>query len=105
MVRRVKGYVASLEGIKVINNVEYWDKLQMEIEWGIDYMPCGYYRHVSFSKKDKIPNWEEVKLVKEKYFGDRFVFKVLPAKKFYVNLHEHCFHLFEYLGEKENETK
>lgn len=101
--RKAKKNIPSLDGMAIIKSTEYYDKVQMETEWGIDYMPVGYYKHVSFSRKDRLPTWSEVKLVKEKFFGDNFVFKVLPREKYYINLHPNCFHLFQYLGEKKDE--
>ncbi len=97
MARKAKKFVGEL---KIINTVEFWDKLQQEIEWGIDYMPEGNYRHVSFSYSDRLPTWEDVKRIKEKFFGNEFVFQVLPKKKYYINHHKYCLHLFQYLGEK-----
>ena len=79
---------------------DYMTKEHMKKEWGIDYMPGGYYKHVSLSYAERLPSWEDVKKVKEIYFGDEFVFKVLPKKEFYINAHPYCLHLFQYLCEE-----
>ena len=50
--------------------------------------------HVSFSRPNRIPSYEEVQLVKENFIGDRKAFMVFPTKEHYVNIHKYCLHLW-----------
>lgn len=55
----------------------------------------GGWDHVSVSKPDKIPTWEEMCLIKRLFFGDdEVVMQLHPAKKDYVNVHPRCLHLW-----------
>ena len=51
--------------------------------------------HLSVSRKSRIPNYEDITRVKRDFIGeDRKAITVLPEKKYHVNLHENCLHLF-----------
>lgn len=51
--------------------------------------------HVSVSRKSRIPSYEDITRVKRDFIGeDRKAITVLPEKKYHVNLHENCLHLF-----------
>ena len=55
----------------------------------------GGWDHVSVSRKDRIPTWEEMCMVKDTLFSsDETVIQYHPAKSKYVNLHERCLHLW-----------
>lgn len=52
-------------------------------------------RHVSVSREDRNPSWEEIKQVREAFFEPKhYVAQFLPPKSEYVNLHSFCFHLW-----------
>lgn len=52
-------------------------------------------RHVSVSRKDRYPTWDEIKEVRYTFFDEKHdVIMVMPPKSEYVNLHENCFHLW-----------
>lgn len=55
----------------------------------------GRLIHVSISRQDRFPSWEEILAVKEHFFGDIDVMMVLPKKEDYVNVHKNCFHLWQ----------
>ncbi len=56
----------------------------------------GNLKHVSISKPDSYPSWDEILEVKLKLFGDRKdAIMVIPKRENYVNVHENCFHLWE----------
>lgn len=61
--------------------------------------------HISISHPHRLPRWEEIKWVREKY-GDpsKFYAMVLPPEEFYVNLHQFCMHLWEVKSELEVST-
>ena len=62
----------------------------------IDSGAHGKLRHVSVSHPERYPTWEEIKEVKERFFGpDQDTMMVLPRKELYVNLHRNCFHLWQ----------
>lgn len=56
----------------------------------------GPLLHTSMSYADHDPAWEEIKMVRDVFFpGDVDVQMVLPRKADYVNVHPHCFHLWQ----------
>ena len=63
----------------------------------IDNTPkWGNLKHVSTSKNDSYPSWDETVSVKLELFGDRKdAIMVIPKRENYVNIHENCFHLWE----------
>ncbi len=58
--------------------------------------------HVSLSHRKRLPTWNEVKAVREKFcIPTAFYVMVLPPARCYVNLHEFCFQLWQVLSEDE----
>ena len=54
--------------------------------------------HVSFSRKDRIPSYEDLRLIKELFVGrDRLAVQVFPAARKHVNYMETCLHLWHCL--------
>ncbi len=78
----IKMYI-TLDGLKVLRSV--------------DPTPHGNLLHCSISCEDesKYPTWEEIKAMKEEFFGDRTAIMVFPRKELYVNHRANCFHLWE----------
>lgn len=53
------------------------------------------YLHVSISYRDKIPDWDTVKMIKELFIGDKKdAFIYFPQKEEYVNIMPYCLHLW-----------
>jgi len=51
--------------------------------------------HVSFSRSDRMPTYDDLQLVREHFIGtDRLCLQVFPREEHYVNLHPHCLHLW-----------
>jgi hypothetical protein len=51
--------------------------------------------HVSFSRRSRIPSYEDMARVKSLFVGDdRKAIQVLPAKTEHFNLHPFCLHLY-----------
>lgn len=49
--------------------------------------------HVSVSRKDRCPTWEEMSLAKNDLIGpDVWAIQVLPPKSLHINLHRFCLH-------------
>lgn len=55
----------------------------------------GKLQHVSVSRQDRYPSWDELITIKERFFGDEDCMMVMPKKKDYVNLHKFCFHIWK----------
>lgn len=54
----------------------------------------GWLKHISISREDRNPSWEEILEIKEQLFGDIDCMMVLPKKEDYVNIHKYCFHIW-----------
>ena len=52
--------------------------------------------HLSISRPDRLPSWEEVKVARYELLPDNIdMAMILPPKENYVNVQIFCFHLFE----------
>ena len=61
-----------------------------------DATPHGLLLHVSTSYRDRMPSWADLALIRAAFFpADKDVIQVLPKQGEYVNIHQHCLHLFE----------
>lgn len=51
--------------------------------------------HLSCARRNALPSWEDLKLVKRVICGpNRQAIQVIPRESEYVNFHPHCLHLF-----------
>lgn len=51
--------------------------------------------HLSISRQDRLPSWDDLKGVKKMFLGDhREAVQVLPKAEDYINLHPFCLHLW-----------
>lgn len=51
--------------------------------------------HVSVSRKDRLPSWDEISKVKNEFIGeDVTAFHMIPKREDYVNLHVYCIHVW-----------
>src|SRR3954471_20369720 len=56
----------------------------------------GPLLHISMSYPDHDPTWEEIKVLREAFFPmDTDVAMILPRMADFVNVHPHCFHLWQ----------
>ncbi|GAX06827.1 hypothetical protein IWT25_02174 [Secundilactobacillus pentosiphilus] len=56
----------------------------------------GGWDHVSISNPTRTPNWDVMCRIKDIFFDpDEVVMQLHPAKDNYVNIHEHCLHLWK----------
>jgi hypothetical protein len=54
-----------------------------------------WWFHVSISREDRYPDWDDLKFVKDIFIGRQGeAIQVLPADRDYVNVHPNCFHLW-----------
>lgn len=66
-----------------------------------DY-PCApgvEWRHVSFSRANRIPNYSDMQLVKKHFVGEKHkAVMVFPPRTEHVNLMQYCLHFWVPLG-------
>lgn len=64
---------------------------QVQVVASID----GSWEHVSVSRRDRCPTWDEMCQVKDLFWDDEdCVVQYHPPKSSYVNLHPFCLHLW-----------
>jgi hypothetical protein len=52
--------------------------------------------HISISRKDRLPSYEELKDVRYQYLPDvPYMVQIFPSQEDFVNLHNYCLHLWE----------
>jgi hypothetical protein len=52
--------------------------------------------HLSISSPSTNPSWEDITEARYRFLSaEAFMVMCLPPKEFYVNVHQHCFHLWE----------
>jgi len=59
----------------------------------------GQWHHVSVAGEIRLPSWRQLVQAKELWMGDVLAVQVLPPRMQYVNMHEHCLHLWRRLDE------
>lgn len=58
-----------------------------------------HWLHVSFSYPDRMPDYYDMKRVKDLFIGPNLkAIMVLPEKREHVNVHPYCLHLFSCLS-------
>ena len=62
--------------------------------------PCGHHGemrwHMSISHPRRYPSWDEIAHARYAVVPDEAnMMMSLPSREDYVNVHQHCFHLFE----------
>lgn len=82
---------------QVIGAKAYENKDGLSVIVSTDNTPkWGKLLHVSISRQDRYPSWNEIIEIKLKFFGDRKdSMMVIPKREDYVNVHENCFHVWE----------
>lgn len=56
--------------------------------------------HLSVSRRDRVPNWDEMVRIKEIFLGkESLAVQVFPPRSEWVNLHPNCLHLYQCLDE------
>lgn len=59
------------------------------------------WEHLSVAFKDRTPTWDEMCQYKDIFFEkDECCVQYHPAESEYVNIHEHCLHIWKPLKEK-----
>ena len=52
------------------------------------------WMHISVSRKDRLPSYDDLKFVKNTFAEKRFAYQVFPPPDDNVNIHEFCLHLW-----------
>ena len=61
----------------------------------IQYEDRKEWLHISFSRKNRMPEYKDMKLVRNSFIGeDKKCIMVFPEKSHYVNISEYCLHLW-----------
>lgn len=61
-----------------------------------DPVPGGRRWHMSISREDHYPSWDEIRDARYALVPDNVTMAMLlPPKSEYVNVHKNCFHLWE----------
>lgn len=61
----------------------------------------GGWEHVSVSRQDRCPTWDEMCQVKDLFWdGEDCVIQFHPPKSEYVNNHPYCLHLWREVGKE-----
>lgn len=59
-----------------------------------------YWIHISVARDDRLPSWDDVKMVKEIFIGKhKKAIQILPEEDKYVNINPNCLHLFHCLDD------
>jgi len=75
----------SSDGIKVI----------AEVEMQLHDATLDPWIHVSFSREDRMPDYADMKRVKDRFIGKkRKAIMVMPPESEHYNFHKHCLHWF-----------
>lgn len=62
----------------------------------MDQTPHGDLLHVSLIYPNRLPSWEDLRQVKDAFFGDDLdAMMVIPKAEDYINVHQYCFHIWQ----------
>jgi hypothetical protein len=51
--------------------------------------------HVSLSRRDRLPNWGDIKHVRDVFLGpEKTAYQIIAPKSEWVNIHRYCLHLW-----------
>ncbi len=95
-------YISTLtkEGMGVVFSFETFDKEAKDCP----PMGPGKYAHISISRNNKYPSWDEMRdyiydPMNDDWFDrQRDVVMFLPPPEQYVNVHKNCFHFYQKVG-------
>ena len=77
------------DGVKILSRDGLSIIASLEIHEGRKWI------HVSCARRDRLPSWDDLRLVKSTIITDaRHAYSVMPTKEEYVNIHNFCLHLF-----------
>jgi len=88
--------LGTLMGPEAAKHMKAWEHNGLMIIASVGKYEDGReWLHISVSRKSRLPTYDEITRIKRDFIGDdRKAVTVLPEKKYHVNLHENCLHLF-----------
>lgn len=107
------GHGGNTANLPLIKNVDAWiDQAMPHLRIGIEpdskfykagklsiilsRHPVTTAYHLSISRTDRYPNWDEIAYVRYELVPDEaMMVMALPSKRDYINLHNFCFHLHQ----------
>lgn len=63
--------------------------------YSLDKTHHGTLYHLSLSRVDRYPDWDDIVQSKELIMGDIDTMMILPKKADYINVMNYCFHVWE----------
>jgi len=68
----------------------------LRVIYSLDTLDDGEeWKHVSVSRRDRLPSWEDLVLVKELFIGpEREALQLLPKRSEHINLARHYLHIW-----------
>jgi hypothetical protein len=85
-----------LPQLQALDDFHVWEGHGFRVMCSLDKTHHGQLRHVSVSRADRHPTWEEITRIRTVLFApETDVMMVMPREADYVNVHEHCFHLWQ----------
>ena len=86
-------------GCKIALDGTYTDPVTRKT-WKFVFSDDPTFEHLSVSSHNKTPDWDTMCKLKEIFFQDEEeCVEFHPKKSEYLNLHEHCLHIWRYKGE------
>lgn len=58
------------------------------------YGDGNQWLHVSVSRAARMPTYQELKMIKNDFIGNRKAIFIFPKKERFINIHPHCMHLW-----------
>lgn len=78
-----------------LNNVFENRRLELRVILTVESVAGENWLHVSASRRDRIPSWEDMVMVKRLFVGSqRKALQVMPPDAEAVNIHPHVLHLW-----------
>ncbi len=68
---------------------------RLKVVYGEEKIEGMWWRHLSLSRQDRVPSYDDLTKVKSAFAGDhRAAVMVLPKKEEHINIHPNCLHLW-----------
>lgn len=67
----------------------------LRLLYSLDKTQHGDLHHLSISRSDRYPDWDEIVRAKEEIMGDVDTMMIIPKRRDYINLSKNCFHIWE----------
>lgn len=88
MVMMVKGASSEIQVFRSACGLVVLKSVDVTPRW-------GKLKHISISRADRYPSWDEILEAKEFIFGDVDCMMIMPKKENYVNVMKNCFHVWQ----------